>query len=787
MAYGQSQSLIEGPIRSEDASNYDVEMIRTTISPGPSVGSVPGMSFVHISSDSPAPENVTLRAQGFLVSRLSVNGVEPEWHQLDGALLISLPEQTPTNGPRYEWLVKIEYLIGSGLTVRTNKASRIAVWNGSEAGSDSWYPTPFDQLDSYLTQLRVFVPKFWDVWVGSGGSQFHPEGVVDGFSTRPVFAGAVSFFAFDARAAHPGEFIAPVITTHETGFESYLATFESNRKVVESYISSIGFLPPDSTFKIAVMEGISGPLSIGNGLLLTAESSVSGNPWQDLFESLNSVVRGIVSSRFESVPPTDSWIAAAIPDWLTLQAMTEMAGADASGLMYEQMRDAYLNETLSYKRPLVWDRWEYPEDMMDWHAHGKGVWVLRMLAERIGEEALGEAIVRFMEAASTEIVDTETFREILEAISRERLGQFFDVWVYSAGHPRLSLEYTFDAANELLDVQIGQQQVGDLVPDAFEFDMSIQYSSLEGTNTSMLRLDSREQSSRIKMTLNPRYVFPDAFATVLLDYASPLKLDVLVSQLRDAIGPVPKIRSLRYLAQTHPDPTVLLGLRLFLQQETEPAVLAAACDMLAVMAPSNSALTLLTQFASHQDGRVRQAAIKALANFPTAESAFEIALNAANTGTNAYELSEAVATLVKVRPSITWSLIQSALVTPSEGDLVARTALSLIQSGVTTDRNLFGAIRPLLAEEHGMSLRIAAFEAFARIDAGGNTVQKTVSEWLDSSEFSLRSAALKGLLLYPEIEYQQERLESLYKVESSPYLRRTIEQLLAPTAAPDQP
>ena len=251
-----------------------------------------------------------------------------------------------------------------------------------------------------------------------------------------------------------------------------------------------------------------------------------------------------------------------------------------------------------------------------------------------------------------------------------------------------------------------------------------------------------------------------------------------MAQLRDAVGPVSKIRSLRHLSRTNPDPAVLLGLRLFLQSESEPAVLVSACEMLGEMAPSTSALSLLIEFSRHADARIRLAAIRALARYSQAGTAFETALSAANSDTDTRVLSEAVATIIKLRPNMTWSLLQSALVTPSEGDIVARTALKLIKSGIAEDRDLFGVIRPLLDANNAISVRIEAFSAFARIDPEGQTVKNKVLEWLKADEIRLRKAALNAIVTYPGIKIDKSAFQAQLLVETSPQIRRELSRLI---------
>ena len=284
--------------------------------------------------------------------------------------------------------------------------------------------------------------------------------------------------------------------------------------------------------------------------------------------------------------------------------------------------------------------------------------------------------------------------------------------------------------------------------------------------------------------LAPRYVFPDAFAAVLLEYAEPLKQDDIVSQLRDAIGPAPRIRSLRHLSRLQPDPAVLLGVRTFLQNESDPAVLAAACSLLGSMAPSNSARNLLLDLVDHQHLGVQAAALQALRRFGASDALSSLMLAKANSSSDGRILSIAVRTLMDLRPDLSWTLVQSALVTPSSGDIVARTALEfitldLIDSKKLNENDVYDTVRPLMDPEHSVLLRTAALETFARIDPEGVTVRRTVLLWSQDGSEELRAAAFRALSTWPDIKVSTDALYEAWQTEPSLELRSTIKSLIS--------
>lgn len=765
-SFAQEHPLMDAPIRSEEFSRFDIEMIRVALSIPSGNGPVEGLSFVHAISETPEGDTLQLRTEGITIQHVGLFREEVSWTQSDSLLSITLTDRETKYVPIPEWPLRIRFTVDRGIYSSGSSSNRTAFWNGTEPGSDNWYPSPVDQLDDYFTQLRISAPRSWSVFVAGQDSLFVNDGFVDDASQRGVFAGSAGFFAFDPNA---DEFQSDSRT------DSMLIA--STQHVISPFVDS----EADSDTNSALIQRVSGldtATSIGNLVLLPKDRAVTVNAWLDSFDFLNALSNAVLSERLSSLLPTDLWLRSAISGWMALLTLEKEYGEADAGYVLEFLRDAYLAESQAYRRPLVWDRWNDLSDLFDDHALGKGVWVFRMLNERIGATAFNEGLTRFLRAASEEVVDSETFRNMLEVASGEDLRAFFDTWVYSAGHPEIALSYAYQPDSESTLLAVEQRQDGSLIPIAFEFDATFQYSSLAGANTLYVRLKERSQTVSLPTTLPPRYVFPDAFATVLLDYAEPLSRDDLVAQLRDAIGATPRIRSLRHLANHEPDAAVLLGLRSFLNQETDAAVLAAACPLLSAMAPSSSALSVLTDLAAHEDPRVQAAALLGLTSFSKTEGASATILDAANTASDARVLSASVSALLSLRPELTWTLVQSALVTPSSGDLVARTALEHIQLDVADENALFNTIRPLLSDEGSIPLRMAALDAFARIDAGGVTVRRTVREWLDSSAIELRRAALKTLLLWPEIDIDADLLTERLAQEPSQSLRKELASVL---------
>lgn len=483
----------------------------------------------------------------------------------------------------------------------------------------------------------------------------------------------------------------------------------------------------------------------------------------------------VLTPALGRLAPTDYWIEAGLSAWLSVERIRNSQSEAAAGLVLDELRQRYLSESTLYRRPLVWDRWHVAADLRDRHAEAKGAWVFRMLHERLGDAAFDEALQRFFALARQEVVDSETLRTQFEVVSREDLGDFFDTWVYAAGHPVISLSYRFDPETEQTNLRLTQHQEGSLVPETFVFDAAFQYSTLAETNSVTLRVDERDRTTRIPTGIAPRFIHPDALAIVPLDFEeAPGKAD-LVSQLRYSMDAASTVRSLHLLSSGPLDPTLLLGLRSVITEATDPVVLAETAPVLGRMAPSASALGMLIDWTRHEDFRVRAAAVEALGWFEGSAEAYDAALQVANSGSEAVELAAAVRTLAHLRPDRAWPVLRAALVTPSEGELVRMTALDMIQEGTADDGDLADAILPLL--DGNPDVGAAALRCLARLFPEGPRTTRQADAWLLDDSSIRREAAVTAIEQRDIDELPATRIRQALEREPVIGLRRRLEAL----------
>ncbi len=96
----------------------------------------------------------------------------------------------------------------------------------------------------------------------------------------------------------------------------------------------------------------------------------------------------------------------------------------------------------------------------------KGAWVLHMLRRRIGDEAFFKGLRDYYNAHREANATTEDLRGALEKSSGKNLKEFFERWVYGAGHPIYETSWMpVEGSTSGFVVFLKQTQTGPVFPD----------------------------------------------------------------------------------------------------------------------------------------------------------------------------------------------------------------------------------------------------------------------------------------------------------------------------------
>jgi aminopeptidase N len=290
------------------------------------------------------------------------------------------------------------------------------------------------------------------------------------------------------------------------------------------------------------------------------------------------------------------------------------AGDDEGAVNLLEKKDAYLKEAREkYVRPIVFDRWQWPNDNFDRHTYQKGALVLHMLRDLVGDEAFFKALRIFLERHAYGSVTTPELVAAFRETSGQDLEWFFDQWVRKPGHPVLEVSQAWDEASRTLSLRIRQVQDRERRVPIFRARVRIGILTQTGHTSETVWLGKEEDAFRFVLPSRPRLVRFDEGDVLLAEVTFPKAAADLVYQLAhdDARG---RAWAAGELARLRAEPGVEAALVHAARADAFWKVREAAVDAMAV-APRPEDVAFFRERATDGGSKVRVAALRALSAF----------------------------------------------------------------------------------------------------------------------------------------------------------------------------
>jgi aminopeptidase N len=169
------------------------------------------------------------------------------------------------------------------------------------------------------------------------------------------------------------------------------------------------------------------------------------------------------------------WLSEGIATWLTNWYIEKNYGTERLNEVLVSQREKIIEFSRTEMVPVVYHSENY-SDLLNPNSYQKGSWVLHMLRRKIGEDVLVRGLVEFYDKFELTHADSDDFVKVMEDVSGKQLGDFFDDWLFSAGHPVLALNSSF--SNGRLHLELIQTQQHKM---AFSFPLDIRFVLADDT------------------------------------------------------------------------------------------------------------------------------------------------------------------------------------------------------------------------------------------------------------------------------------------------------------------
>ena len=205
------------------------------------------------------------------------------------------------------------------------------------------------------------------------------------------------------------------------------------------------------------------------------------------------------------------WLSEGFATYFTNLYMEQKYGRDRFLEMVNQQRDRVIRFSKAQRVPVVNTVIEDYMKLLNANSYQKGGWVLHMLRKEVGDEIFWQAIKKYYHQFKLSNALTDDLREVFERTSGKDLKQFFHQWIFQAGQPELSLNWSF--SNGKLDVDLIQNQ-----PERFVFNLEVDLVYADGSKDRMvIPIDRKQQKWTPQVSRKPVKIVLDPDSWLLFE------------------------------------------------------------------------------------------------------------------------------------------------------------------------------------------------------------------------------------------------------------------------------
>lgn len=253
----------------------------------------------------------------------------------------------------------------------------------------------------------------------------------------------------------------------EADREKATKTFGRTKEMLAFFSSRIAPYPfMDEKYAIVVIPG-------GGGAMEHTTATTFGRALLDMSYGESVAVHELVHHWWgDDLTITDwnhLWLNEGFASYFDVLWYESLEGQSKLMDRMEKYRRDYLFESRENNVPIVNNKNSDYDSLFNSITYEKGAWVLHMLRRHVGDDLFWRGIQRYEEAYRYSGAVTDDFRHVMEQVSGKNLLQFFQQWVYIAGHPKFDVDFEYIKDEKTGVFNVRQIQDGDM----YEVDLPV--------------------------------------------------------------------------------------------------------------------------------------------------------------------------------------------------------------------------------------------------------------------------------------------------------------------------
>ena len=201
----------------------------------------------------------------------------------------------------------------------------------------------------------------------------------------------------------------------------------------------------------------------------------------------------------------DLWLSEGFATYFSAMFIQKYEGEAAFREIMRKDANTYFAFAKNTRLPLHDTETESLMRLLNANNYQKGSWVLHMLRSRLGDQAFFKGVRDFYLAHDESTASSEDLRSALEKASGQKLKDFFDRWVYGAGHPQFEVSWNWQRMKNrggTLTINLKQTQPEAAFLDPIEIE-------IEGWKRMKITPTGRESLFHIAVPTRPKDIHID--------------------------------------------------------------------------------------------------------------------------------------------------------------------------------------------------------------------------------------------------------------------------------------
>jgi aminopeptidase N len=447
-------------------------------------------------------------------------------------------------------------------------------------------------------------------------------------------------------------------------------------------------------------------------------------------------------------------------------------GADEFALELHNNGEIYFEEDRDhYRRPICTKVFKQPSDLFDRHLYEKGSRVLHMMRYLLGDDGFWKSMNAYVSDNRGRVVETRQLLDAIEKATGKNLAQFFDQWIFGAGHPEYKVRCWWDPRTKEAVVRVIQAQATNNETGLFALPVVFSFRTAKGEKRFTETVNKRSHLFRFKLDGEPTLVLfdPDHWILKKVDFPKSeamwvrqLTLDATVLGRADAARALGKVGG----------PAATAALAAALPTEKFWHVQSEIAQALGQIRTPAAVEALLRAHRAVEHPKARRGIIAALGEVKTLDVRAAL-LESVDTEKSYFAHTQTLRSLAKQGDPEVRPVLDRALRQDSWNDVTRSGALEALTALRPDD------IVPILKKHTAYGVphtrRMAAIRCLAQVGAGREDVRKHLQDLLEDDYLLVQLAAVRALVQIGD-ERAIPALEKLTKGHRDGRLIRTAEE-----------